>query len=175
MTTIVMSMFLPMFIDRYTSFQSFIRIRKGAFKPDNLPARPLSSWSKHGYTCIYLPSTTGITICMDVELNSGPVISPRSTHNLSLSQADHSRKSSHGVAHVGIWHVSRVHRFVYSRTDLLRLYPLHFDACAWNRPRNGKYRGKRAGRLSKVKEARGALSISRIVRPRTIKNTRWLN
>ena len=163
------------FTGRYTSFQSFIRIRRGAFKPNKLPARPLSSWSKHGYTCIYLPSTTDITICMDVELNPGPVISLRSAHNLLLSQADHSTKSGHGVEHVGIWPVSPVHRFVYSRTDLLRLCPLHFDVSAWNRPRNWEYRGKRAGRLSKVKEARGALSISTIVCPRTLKNTRLLN
>ena len=117
------------FNDRYTSFQSSIRIRRGAFKPDNLPARPLSSWSKHGYTCIYLPSTTDITICTDLELNPGRVISPRSTQNLSLSQADHSTKSSYGSAHVGIWPVSSVHRFAYSRTDLLRLFPLHLMMC----------------------------------------------
>ena len=43
--------------------------------------------------------------------------------------------------------------------------------CVWNRLRNWKYRGKRAGRLSKMKEARGAVSISPIVRPRTLKNT----
>ena len=66
-------------------------------------------------------------------------------------------------------------RFVYSRTDLLRLYPLHFDVWAWNRPRNWKYHCKWAGRLSKVKEARGALSISTTVRPRTLKSTRSLN
>ena len=163
------------FTERYTSFQSFIRIRRDAFKPDNFLARPLSSWSKHGYTCIYLASTTDITICMDVELNPGPVVFPRSTQNLSLSKADYSAKSSHGVAHVGIWPVSPVHRFVYSRTDLLRLCTLHFDVCAWNRPRNWKYRSKRSGRLTKVKESHRALSISTIVRHRTLKNTRSLN
>ena len=91
------------FTERCTSFQRFIRIRRDAFKPDNFLARPLSTWSKHGYTCIYLTSTTDITICIDVELNPGPVIFPRSTHNLSRSQADYSTKSSHGVAHVDIW------------------------------------------------------------------------
>ena len=54
-------------------------------------------------------------------------------------------KSSCDVARVGIRSVSSVHRFVYDRTDLLRLCPLHFDVCAWNRPRNWKYRAERAG------------------------------
>ena len=66
------------FIDGCASFWSLFRIKRGAFKPEYLPALSLFSWNKHSYTCIFLPSTTDITICMDVELNPGPFICPRS-------------------------------------------------------------------------------------------------
>ena len=66
--------------DGHALSRGLIRFGRGSFKPDNLPTRPLFSLSKHGYTCIYLPSTTDITICMDVELNPGPVSSQRSSH-----------------------------------------------------------------------------------------------
>ena len=71
-----------------------------------------------------------------------------------------------------IWSVSPVHRFVYSRTDLVRLSPFYLDLCVLNRPRNWKYRGKRAGKLSKAKEANGTMSIPSIVRSRTLVNSR---
>ena len=44
-----------------------------------------------------------------------------------------------------------------------------------NRPRDWKYRGKRAGKLSKVKEANGTMSIPSVVRPRTFVNSDSLN
>lgn len=49
---------------------------------------PLFSLSKHGYTCIYLPLTTDITIYVDVELDPDPLIAQCFAHYLSLSQAD---------------------------------------------------------------------------------------
>ena len=52
---------------------------------------PLFSLSKHGYTCIYLPLTTDITIYVDVELDPDPLIAQCSAHYLSLSQADCAR------------------------------------------------------------------------------------
>ena len=159
--------------DRHAVIWSLNRFRRGSFKPNNLPMRPLFSLSKHGYTCIYLPSTTDITIYMDVELNPGPIISSRSAHYLSLSQADRSTKLSHtDVTHGNFWSASPFRRFVYSRTDLVRLCPFYLDLCVLNRPRNWKYRGKRAGKLSKAKEANGTMSIPSIVRSRTFVNGR---
>ena len=76
------------------------------------------------------------------------------------------------VTNGNIWSVSPVHRFVYSRTDLVRLCPFYLDLCVPNRPRNWKYRGKRAGKLLKAKEANGTMSIPSIVRPRTFVNSR---
>ena len=159
--------------DRHAVIWSLNRFRRGFFKPNNLPTRPLFSLSKHGYTCIYLPSTTDITFYMDVELNPGPVISSRSAHYLSLSQADRSTKLSQtDVTHGNIWSASPVRRFVYSRTDLVRLCPFYLDLYVLNRPRNWKYRGRRAGKLSKAKEANGTMSILSIVRSRTFVNGR---
>lgn len=57
----------------------------------------------------------------------------------------------------------------------MRLCPFYLDFCGFNRPRNLKYHGKRAGKLSKTKEANRAMSIPSIVRPRTFVNSRSLN
>ena len=119
------------FTDGYTSFRSFIRIKRGALSLNTFLVVHCFRGVNMA-TCIYLPSTTDITICMDVELNPGPFISLLSTHSSSLTQGDYSAKSSCDVARVGIRSVSSVHRFVYDCTDLLRLYPLHFDVFAWN-------------------------------------------
>ena len=49
-------------------------------------ARPIYSWSKHGYSCIYLPLSEDLAICMDVELNCGaPLAEWLGTWYLSLS------------------------------------------------------------------------------------------
>lgn len=94
------------------------------FKPGKPLARPIYSWSKHGYSCIYLPSSEDLAICMDVELNPGPTLVKPVVHHL-LSGEDH------GISH----YVSNSHcvavRHVYTRDELIALCPFRINTFDW--------------------------------------------
>ena len=106
----------------------------GVFKPGKLLARPIYSWSKHGYSCIYLPSSEDLAICMDVELNPGPTLVKPVVHHLLSGE-------EHGISH----YVSNSHcvavRHVYTRDELIAVCPFRVNTFDWRQTRYMRYRG----------------------------------
>ena len=130
------------------------------FKPNKPLARPIYSWSKHGYTCIYLPSSEDLAICMDVELNPGPTLVKPVVHHLLNSE-------EYGFSHCAADSDCVAVRHVYARDELLALCPFRINTLDRRRTHYMRYRGTRAGRLAKMKRTLKVMDIPTIVRPRT--------
>ena len=123
-------------------------------------ARSIYPWSKHGYSCIYLPSSEDLAICMDVELNPSPILVKPVVHHLLSGE-------EHGICHyfsnsncVAVCHV-------YTRDKLIALCPFQINTFDWCRTRYMRYRGTRAGRTVKMRETLKVMDILTIVRLRS--------
>ena len=75
---------------------------------NGLPRRPVSSWHKRGYVCIYLPRKD-LTIFMDIEKNPGPLLITNHNQLLHLNASTAVHRPSQSL-------------LVFSSTSILALF-----------------------------------------------------
>ena len=118
-----------------------------------IPHRPITTWNKHGCTCLLLPSRY-LTICMDIERNPGPPCSLLDVHPSVVSSDSMPVRQSFSTIPIGL--VNVVARKVYTREELFVIRAQNYrwsnNSLYYRLKSLGifKYRGRRSGFSSKL-------------------------
>ena len=160
---------------------TFCQVGKPSSRSVNVPHRPVTTWLKHGFVCVFLPRKD-LTIFMDIELNPGPLhLSSSSFQPISAlhkSSFPSTQKGS-GLAAIG----NDTVRYVYTKDDLINIRRMGICKLSYsaflNVKSNGllRYRGVRSGKAVKTRRQINQSMIPAMItanRPPTI-NTRSVN
>ena len=118
-----------------------------------IPHRTITTWNKHGCTCLLLPSRD-LTICMDIERNPGPPCSLLDVHPSAVSFDSMPARHSFSTIPIGL--VNVVARKVYTREELFVIRAQNYrwsnNSLYYRLKSLGifKYRGRRSGFSSKL-------------------------
>ena len=156
---------------------------KPSTRSNNIPHRPVTTWLKHGFVCLFLPRKD-LTVFMDIEPNPGPLDPQSSSFQPSRVLFESSvSQVFDNYSRLLLISNNKPACFIHTRDDLINIRRLGFykpsNSDLFNMKSLGilRYRGVRSGKAVKTKRQLEKMMIPTIItanRPRII-NSRSVN